>query len=133
MQDAYLLNGLSNKYDVNTRAAYVCCAQCRVHEYLAAVGPRPDRLRSTLEGRVRCLGIRHLRRLGTPAEHMRRTHQYVHTMCANHANYDCTDPAEQQPAVFYRVWHGQDARPQGRFQEMRQGTQIPEIRQKYRT
>lgn len=95
MQYAYLLKGLSNKYDVNTRSAHICRAQSRVHEYLAGVGPRPDRLRSTEEGRVCRLGVRHLRCLGTPAEHVRRTHQYVHAMRANEADYDCTDTAEQ--------------------------------------
>lgn len=95
MQDAYLFKGLSNKYDVNTSAAHVRRTQRRIHEYLAAVGPRPDRLRSTEEGRVRRLSVRHPRCLGTPAEHVRRTHQYVHTMGANEADYDRTDSAKQ--------------------------------------
>lgn len=107
----YLLNGRGNEYDVDTRAAHVRRTEGRVDEYLAGVGPGPDRLGTAKESRVCRFSVRHLRRLGTPAKNMRRTHQYMHAMGADEADYKRTDPTKDQPAVSHRIWHGQNPGP----------------------
>lgn len=122
----YLPNGRGDEYDVDTRTTHVCRAQRYVDEYLAEVGPRPDRLGPAEEGRLRRLGVVHLRRLGASTKYVGRAHQDVHAVGAYETDQHRADPAEQQPAVPYRIRHGQDAGSQGGFQEMRQGTKIPE-------
>lgn len=74
MNYAYLFKGRCNEHDIDTRTAHVRRTQCDVYEYLATVGPRPDRFGPTEKGRVRRLGVRHLRRLGAPAKHVGRAY-----------------------------------------------------------
>ena len=115
----YLLNILTNEYKVDTAEAQLSDAEEHVRDLPGQVGHLADG--GGWGGEEAGVGDVTVGQIGgprPPAQLLGVVHQEVHAVNTDDAHEDQTDVANNNAAVFYRIWHCQDTSPNVAFEKM---------------